>query len=83
MPTRGPHKRHSSRTGPLLECSHTREVTDDFVAQFYFSLGSRKKTCRRVRLSAAAPGAGILRGARRIRAGIARLGSASGAGAPS
>ena len=66
MPTRGPHKHHASRTGSLLECSHTREVTDSFVDQFYFSSGSRKKPCRRVRLSAATPGAGFLRGARRV-----------------
>jgi len=67
MPTRGPHKRHSSRTGSLAECSHTREVADSFVAQFYFSLVSRKKTCRRERLQmSATPGAGFLRATRRV-----------------
>ena len=67
MPTRCTHKRHSSGTASLLECSHTREVADSFVAQFYFSLGSRKKTCRRERLRmSAAPGAGLLRAARRV-----------------
>jgi hypothetical protein len=67
MPTRGPHKRHSSRTGSLAECSHTREVTETFVAQFYFSLDSRKKTCLSPRpRTSAAPGAAFLRGARRV-----------------
>ena len=67
MPTRRPHKRYSSGTGSLPECSHTREVTESLVAQFYFSLVSRKKTCRRQRpRMSAALGAGLLRAARRV-----------------
>jgi hypothetical protein len=67
MPTRGSHKRHSSRTGSLSECSHTREVADSFVAQFYYSLVSRKKTCRRQRRQmSVAPGAGFLRAVRLV-----------------
>jgi hypothetical protein len=67
MPTRGRHKRHSSGTGFLHECSHTREVTETFVAQFYFSSDSRKKTCRKLRPQVSgAPGAGFLRATRRV-----------------
>jgi hypothetical protein len=66
MPTRGSHKRNLSGTGSFAECSHTREVTDSFVIQFYFSVESRKKTCRRRRPQMpGAPGAGFLRAARR------------------
>jgi hypothetical protein len=67
MPTRGSHKRDSSGTDSFLECSHTREVTDSFLAQFYFSAESRKKTCRRQRPQVfGMPGAGLLRAARRV-----------------
>lgn len=67
MPTRGSHKRNLSGTSSFSECSHTREVKDDFVAQFYFSLVSRKKTCRRQRpQGSGVPGAGFLRAARRV-----------------
>jgi hypothetical protein len=67
MPTRGSHKRNLSGTRSFSECSHTREVTDSFVAQFYFSLVSRKKTCRRQRPQVSGgPGAGFLRAARRV-----------------
>ena len=66
MPTCGSHKRDLSATGSFLECSHTREVTDSFLAQFYFSVESRKKTCRGQRPQMyGAPGAGFLRAARR------------------
>ena len=67
MSTRGSHKRDSSATGSFLECSHTREVTDSFLTQFYFSVESRKKTCRKRRPQLpGAPGAGILRAARLV-----------------
>ena len=67
MSTRGSHKRDSSATDSFLECSHTREVTDSFLTQFYFSVESRKKTCRRRRPQlSGAPGAGLLRAARRV-----------------
>jgi hypothetical protein len=67
MPMRGSHKRDSSGTDSFLECSHTREVTDSFLAQFYFSAESRKKTCRKRRPQVTgAPGAGLLRAARLV-----------------
>jgi hypothetical protein len=67
MPMRGSHKRDSSGPGSFLECSHTREVTDSFLAQFYFSAESRKKTCRRQRPQVSGVrGAGFLRAARLV-----------------
>ncbi len=62
MPVRRSHQRDSSGTAPLDACSHTREVTASFVAQFYFSSASRKKVCPRRRPKASASlGAGLLR----------------------
>jgi len=62
MPMRRSHKRDSSVTDPLNACSHTRDVADSCVAQFYLSSVSRKTVCRLRRSKAsAAPGAGLLR----------------------
>jgi hypothetical protein len=66
MPARRRYQRHSPGTrSKSAECSHTREVTETFVALFYFSSAARKKTCPRQRpQTSAAPGAGLLRAAR-------------------
>ena len=45
MPVRRPLQRHASKARPIDPCSHTREVTDNFVVLFYFSSVSRKKAC--------------------------------------
>jgi hypothetical protein len=65
MPARRRYQRHSPGTRSNAECSHTREVTETFVALFYFSSAARKKTCPRQRpQTSATPGAGLLRAAR-------------------
>jgi hypothetical protein len=56
-------KQHrSSSTRPVDPCSHTREVTDVFVALFYFSATTRKITCHKQRQrTSAIRGASLLR----------------------
>jgi hypothetical protein len=65
MPIRRSCKSHSPGTQTLVPCSHTREVTDTFLDQFYFSSASRKKTCPQPRpQTSAVPGEGLLRASR-------------------
>jgi hypothetical protein len=64
MPARR-YQRHSPVARSNAECSHTREVTETFVALFYYSSAARKKTCSRRRpQTAGTPGAGLLRAGR-------------------